>query len=97
MKTLYPEFEDKLREITALSSKINKNDRRRILEMMHAHVEEIEERYKRRDDHWAIETADLIVLCYELLLMDKKDIDEIFARCLPRFDVKLQRLAADVS
>jgi len=65
--------------------------------MMHVHVEEIEERFTNHDDHWAIETADLIVLCYELLLMNGKDIDEIFLRCLPRFDVKLQRLAADVS
>ncbi len=97
MKTITPEFKMKLEEITALSNKINKDDRRRILEMMLAHVEEIEERYRRRDDHWAIETADLIVLCYELLLMEGKELDEVFLRCLPRFDVKLQRLAADVS
>lgn len=65
--------------------------------MMSAHVQEIEERYNNRDDHWAIETADLIVLCFELLFLEKKDIDDVFARCLPRFDVKLQRLAADVT
>jgi hypothetical protein len=93
MQTLQEEFKNKLKEITAFSNKINKNDKKRILEMMKAHVEEIDERYNNKDEHWAIETADLIVLCYELLLMENKDIDDVFNRCLPRFDIKLRRLA----
>lgn len=97
MKTIYPEFRTKLEEIAALSNKINKNDKQRILEMMKAHVKEIDERYNNKDDHWDIETADLIVLCYELLLMEKKDIDDVFDRCLPRFDFKLKRLVENVS
>ncbi len=97
MKTMNPEFKTKLLEITELSEKINKNDKQKILDMMKAHIEEIEERYNRSDDHWTIETADLIVLCYELLLMEKKDIDDVFDRCLPRFDVKLKRLAEHVT
>lgn len=97
MQLLHDEFKAKLMEITELSSKINKNDNRKILEMMNAHVEEIEELYNDNNDHWAIETADLIVLCYELLIMENKDIDDVFNRCLPRFDVKLKRLAENVS
>jgi len=97
MQLLHDEFKVKLKEITKLSSKINKNDKQKILEMMKAHIEEIEERYNNNDEHWAIETADLIVLCYELLLLEEKDIDEVFNRCLPRFDVKLKRLAENVS
>jgi len=97
MQTLHKELKDKLKEITELSSKINKNDNRKILEMMKEHVEEIEERYSNNDEHWAIETADLIVLCYELLLSENKDIDDVFNRCLPRFDVKLRRLAENVN
>ena len=96
MLTLHDEFRDKLKEITELSSKINKNDNRKILEMMKEHVEEIEERYNNNDEHWAIETADLIVLCYELLMLENKDIDDVFNRCLPRFNVKLKRLAENV-
>jgi len=38
--------------------------------MMKEHIVEIEERYHNNDEHWAIETADLIVLCYELLLLE---------------------------
>jgi len=65
--------------------------------MIKEHVVEIEERYNNNDEHWAIETCDLIVLCYELLLLENKDIDDVFNRCLPRFDVKLRRLAENVS
>ena len=95
--TLDIDFKMKLLEITELSNKINKNDNHKILEMMEAHVEEIEELYNDKNEHWAIETADLIVLCYELLLLENKDIDDVFSRCLPRFDVKLKRLAENVS
>ena len=97
MLTLQKEFLDKLIEITGLSNKINKGDNRKILEMMKEHIEEIEERYNNNDKHWAIETADLIVLCYELLLLEGNDIDDVFERCLPRFDVKLRRLAENVN
>ncbi len=92
MITLQNEFKDKLKEITELSNIINKNDNRKILEMIKEHIEEIEERYNNNDDHWAIETADLIVLCYELLLLENKDIDDVFNKCLPRFDIKLKKL-----
>lgn len=97
MKILQEEFKSKLKEITELSSRINKNDNRKILEMMKAHVEEIEELYSDKNEHWAIETADLIVLCYELLLMQNKDIDDVFNTCLPRFDEKLKSLIENVS
>ena len=97
MFTIHKEFKDKLIDITELSNKINKNDNRKILEMMKAHIEEIEELYNDKDEHWAIETADLIVLCYELLIMENRDLEDVFNRCLPRFDVKLKRLAENVS
>jgi len=97
MKTIHHKFEEKLNEITELSNKINKNDKQKILEMMKEHIVEIEELYDDKNEHWAIETADLIVLCYELLLMEDKDIDDVFNRCLPRFDDKLKRLAENVS
>jgi len=97
MLTLQDEFKIRLKEITELSSRINKNDNRKILEMMNAHVEEIKELYNDKNEHWTIETADLIVLCYELLIMENKDIDDVFNRCLPRFDIKLKGLLKNVS
>ena len=96
MDIICSEFKAKLLEITELSAKINKNDNEKILDMMSDHINEIKERYHNQDEHWAIETADLIILCYELLLLEKKDINEVFNTILPRFDVKLKRLAENV-
>ena len=97
MQILQDEFKIKLREITDLSNKINKNDNCKILEMMKEHIIEIEERYNNNDDHWAIETADLIVLCYELLLLENKSIDDVFNRCLLRFNIKLNEIAKNAN
>jgi phosphoribosyl-ATP pyrophosphohydrolase len=90
-------FKEKLIEITELSKKINNNDKQKILQMMKEHIYEIEGLYNEKNEHWTIETADLIVLCYELLLMENKDIDDVFQKCLPRFYKKLNRLLEDDS
>ena len=97
MLTFHEEFRIKLKEITELSNKINKNDTHKILDMIKEHIVEIEELYNDKNDHWTIETADLIILCYELLIMENKDMEDVFNRCLPRFDVKLKRLAENVA
>ncbi len=97
MNTLQTEFKDKLIEISKLSDKINKQDNTKILHLIKVHIKEIEELYKKSDEHWTIETADLIILCYELLILENKDIDEVFNKCLPRYDIKLKRLAENVS
>ena len=96
MLTLHNEFKDKLQEITELSKKVNKNPRQKILDMMKEHTIEIEDLYNEKNDHWAVETADLIVLCFELLIMENMHIDNVFAECLPRFDKKLAKLAGEV-
>lgn len=92
MNTLQPEFKEKIQQITQLSLKVNNDDKQKILAMIKDHVEEIEELYNDCNDHWTVETADLIVLCYELLISENKDIDDIFTRCLTRFDKKLNML-----
>jgi transposase len=93
MKVLQEEFLQKLKEITKLSMKVNDNDAEKILTMIRSHSFEISDLYHKKDDHYSIETADLIVLCFELILIGNKNIDDVFARCLPRFDEKLNRLA----
>lgn len=59
---------------------------------MEDHVFEIKDVYHKHDDHYCIETADLIVLCFELLFLNKKDIDDVFSHCFPLFDKKLNML-----
>jgi|GEM_PF-1137743 len=95
MLTLHNEFRNKLQQITELSSRVNNNDKQKILDMMKEHVQEIQELCNENNDHWAIETADLVVLCYELLIMEDMDIDDVFIRCLPRFDKKLAKLTEE--
>ena len=95
MLTLHDEFKVKLQQIAELSRKVNNNDKQKILDMMKEHVQEIQELYIKNNNHWAIEAADLIVLCYELFIMEDIDIDDVFTRCLPRFDKKLTKLAKE--
>jgi len=92
MITLQPEFKEKIQHITELSMRVNNDDKQKIFAMIKDHVKEIEELYNDCNDHWAMETADLIVLCFELLISENKDIDDVFTRCLPRFDKKLNML-----
>ena len=97
MDTLKNDFKKKLMEISKLSDKINKQDKNKILHLIKEHIKEIEELYKKNNEHWTIETADLIILCYELLILENKDINEVFNKCLPRYDIKLKRLAENVN
>ncbi len=97
MNTLQTEFKEKLKEISKLSDKINKHDNNKIFNLIKEHIKEIEELYKKNNEHWTIETADLIILCYELLILKNKNIDEVFNKCLPRYDIKIKRLAENVS
>lgn len=92
MLTLHNEFKEKILHITELSQKVNKNDKQKIFEMIYEHIKEIEELYNENNNHWIIETADLIILCYELLIMDDIDVDAAFTKALPRFDRKLTKL-----
>ncbi|MFO7872812.1 MAG: hypothetical protein R6U26_04245 [Candidatus Undinarchaeales archaeon] len=92
MKPTTPEFKEKLLELSSLSEKINDGDRKKILQLMKEHSEEIEELYEENNEHWKIETADLIILCYQLLILENKDIKKVFEECFPRYDKKLRNL-----
>ena len=70
MLTLHNEFKDKLNQITELSKKVNKNDKQKIFDMIKEHIIEIEELYNNNNDHWIIETADLIILAYEFMILN---------------------------
>lgn len=62
------------------------------MQLIKAHAKEIEELYYANNEHWTIETADLIILCYELLILENKDINNVFQECLPRYDKKFRKL-----
>lgn len=89
MKSITDEFLASLENITSLSEKVNGNDKKKIFEMIKDHSIEIQELYTKQNSHWAVETADLIVLCFELLVSEDIDINKKFEMCLPRFYKKL--------
>jgi len=92
LQVLNKEFKQEIRNITKLSAEVNGDDKQKILGMMKDHVDEITELYEKNNDHYKVETADLIVLSFELLLLEDKDIYTIFGKCLPRFYKKLNEL-----
>ena len=93
MKTIHEDFRKRVEDIAHLSELVNPANTQKILEMMREHVDEIAILHAHSNQHWAIETADLIVLCYELLLDGQQNIDDVCTRCLPRFEKKLRHLA----
>jgi len=94
MKILNNEFYKQVDRITQLTKKVNKDNKQKILGMIKNHSIEIEELHNEDNEHWAIETADLVVvvLCFELLILEKIDINlnSNFSKCFPRFFKKLE-------
>jgi len=90
MKSLNDNFYKQIDRITQLSKKVNKNNKEKIFNMIKEHSIEIEELYNENNKHWAVETADLIVLCFELLILENIDINSNFNKCFPRFFKKLE-------
>ena len=80
---------DLSREFNALTGKPHQE---RLLELMRAHIPEIEELAREGDPHYLIETGDLLILCFELLLEGKADIDEVTRKCFERYENKLTGL-----
>ncbi|MGB9643004.1 MAG: hypothetical protein ACPL3Q_07395 [Candidatus Ratteibacteria bacterium] len=89
---------EKIKKIHALSLSINKqNHREKLLHLAKKHISEIEHLYKKQDAHADIETGDLAVLCFELLLESKKNLDEILEICFSRYEKKLSNMLTERS
>jgi len=86
----------RLRQIHALSARLNalegRPHRQRLMELVRHHVREIDELAQRQDPHHIVETGDLLILCFELLLESGADIDEVTRVCFERYDKKLTGL-----
>ena len=95
MDVFHGDFIEKLEGIVGLSRRVNGEDTWKILTMMHEHIDEIEELYSNNNEHWIVETGDLIILALESLLLENKDVNEMLSKCLPRFEVKLRSLLSE--
>jgi len=97
MQCLSEDFSAQLQTLTELSSHKNGDAHsQKLLEMISSHSKEIQELYFAHNPHFALETADLLILCLELLIEEGYDIDETITKALPRFYNKLQHPVEDV-
>jgi hypothetical protein len=87
---------NRIRNIHQLSQRFNmmvdKPHQERLLELMRQHVDEIEQLADRKDPHYLVETGDLLILCFELLLEGGCSIDEVTQKCFGRYERKLTAL-----
>jgi|YelNatPaOPRAMG01_1025707.scaffolds.fasta_scaffold67024_2 hypothetical protein len=84
---------ERLKKIHMLSQSVNRgNHRKKLLELVKKHVHEIEQLYKISSPHADIETGDLAILCFELILESKKNPDEIIQQCFERYEKKLRSI-----
>lgn len=84
---------ERIRKIHRLSSVVNsENHREKLLCLARKHIDEIEQLYKKNDSHADIETGDLAILCFELILESEKNPDAILEQCFTRYERKLHHL-----
>ncbi|HOL50073.1 MAG TPA: hypothetical protein PLW07_05795 [bacterium] len=85
---------EKIKQIHRLSLLVNKqNHRKKLLHLANKHIIEIEQLYSKKDPHADIETGDLAVLCFELILESNRNLDEVLEKCFSRYEKKLNMLA----
>lgn len=85
---------ERIKKIHRMSEKVNSayNHREKLLELAKKHILEIEQLYEENSSHADIETGDLAVLCFELILESKKDPDKILEVCFDRYEKKLKEI-----
>lgn len=90
----------RIKAIHQLSQRVNamlgKPHQGRLLELMRKHIDEIEQLAAQQDPHYVIETGDLLILCFELLLEGGADIEEVSLTCFERYEKKLMELIEQV-
>lgn len=89
-----------MKAIHGLSRKFNRLKKKphgdALLELMRKHVKEISSLYRNKDKHYLVETGDLIILCFEMLLEKRIAPDPLMAVCYRRYRRKLTQLLKDI-
>lgn len=100
-KMLTPQAYRDLKNVHQLSRRYNGPSRsahmKKLLSLLQEHADEISLLYKRRKAHYLVETGDLLVLCLEILLENKKNVDDVMALCFDRYERKLKHLIRERS
>lgn len=87
---------ERVNGIVELSQKLG-NTPEEIIGMMEHHTSEIKDLYEKNDLHFAIETGDLIILAFHLLMMEGRPLAQIMGECYGRFEKKLKSILENKS
>lgn len=86
----------RLKNIHRLSRRYNgpsKNKHlRKLLALSQKHIDEILILSQKRDPHYIVETGDLLILCLEILIENKRDVHVVIGQCFSRYENKLKQL-----
>ncbi|MCX7705744.1 MAG: hypothetical protein N2115_05750 [bacterium] len=84
---------ERIRKIHNLSSIVNaENHREKLLQLARKHIDEIEQLYRKKSSHADIETGDLAILCFELILESGRNPGEVLEHCFDRYEKRLSQL-----
>lgn len=65
---------------------------RKLLSLAKEHIDEIIFLKKKGDAHYLMEVGDLLILCLEILIEDRRDVDRMVLKCFDRYERKLNQL-----
>ena len=99
-KSLTQFAQKELQAIFRYSRQLNQFSRgehaQELLKLMVEHVQEIRERYQKKDAHYLTETGDLLILCFALLKEAKVGPDVVLSKCYKRYRKKLPQLIKEI-
>ena len=93
------EISKRISAIHQLSARYNGGEgqvhQSKLLELMRHHIEEIETLAEKHDPHFLVETGDLMMLCFELLIENAQCPGRMIEQCCGRYEQKLTALIAE--
>jgi len=85
---------DRIRKINKIGIELEGGKEERMLYDLGSikkHAEEINKLFSRDDEHWALETGDLMIHCMRMLLLHDFDLNSMFDKCCDRFEEKISK------
>jgi len=91
---------EKINNLNEISFELNNGKEETMpytLESIKEHADEINQLFSANNEHWAVETGDLMIHCMKMLLMHGFDLNEMFDKCCKRFENKIYKLIKEKS
>lgn len=86
----------RLKHIHHLSKQYNGSSKekhlQKLLALSEKHIDEILILRRKKDPHYIVETGDLLILCLEILIENKRDVHAVIEQCFSRYENKLKQL-----